>query len=64
MKKTLFLIASISFTCSMHGQMAPQESEWYTPTPRKLYRALNQEQLPPTQSSSSTGSWNHLHISL
>ena len=31
MKKTLFLIASISFTCSMHGQMAPQESEWYTP---------------------------------
>jgi len=36
MKKTLFLIASISLTFSMHGQMAPQETEWYTPTPPKI----------------------------
>lgn len=32
MTKTLFLIVSISLTFSMHGQMAPQETEWYTPT--------------------------------
>jgi hypothetical protein len=36
MKKTLFLLASISLTFSIHGQMAPQETEWYTPTPPKV----------------------------